>query len=248
MNVLEQTIDHLLSGFKKVTEGEYGELYDLKQHLEPMQLDEFMEPEPDDVDDNTPIEHMATRKSVLGCYYRMQSPGKVVLFKGNLKKFFDSLMAEVLKVTPYITKSDLAAAARLVTLKTWQHEFFHYDCNVLRIMFGTKQDRIKEEALAVAWSRWKIAEERKVWNSQIGKMSGVVYSVIMDRAYQYRSSGYRDWPMYADEASFKAGLLDYIQPQHFNFLMQSGVPLQEMLFSLLGKGKDGQGIVEISAG
>ena len=211
-----------------------------------LNIDEFMEPEPDVLDDDTPIEILATRRSLLGCYYGMRSPGKVVLFTGNLKRFFDSLMLEVLKVTPYITKNDLTAAARLVAFKTWQHELFHFDCNVLRIMFGTQQDRMKEEALAVAWSRWKIAEERKVWNSQIGKMSGVVYGVLMDRAYRYRSPGYCEWPMYADEVRFKDGLLDYFKPPQFNFLVHSGVQVQDLLFSLLGKGKDGQGFSEIS--
>lgn len=244
MSVLDKTIELMLSNLKHLPEGEYGELYDLEQYLEPMTVDEFMEPEPDTVDDDEPPEMLATRKSLLGCYYGMRSPGKVVLFTGNLKSFFDSLMLEVLKVTPYITRSDLATAAKLVAYKTWHHELFHFDCNVLAIMFGTRKDRLKEEALAVAWSRHKIAEERKNGQTQIGKMSGVVYGVLMDRAYRYRSAGYCDWPNYADDATFKAGLLDYIKPSQLGLLMHAGVPVQEMIYSMLGKGKDGQGFAE----
>lgn len=246
MTALDKSIDAMLANLKHLPEGEFGELIDLEQHLEPMDLGEFMESDPDTIDDDTPPEMLKTRRTLLGCYYRMRSPGKVVLFTGNLKRFFDGLMLEVLKVTPYVTKGDLTAAARLVAFKTWQHELFHFDCNVLREMFGTQQDKMKEEALAVAWSRYKIIEERKAWQSQIGRMSGVVYGVLMDRAYRYRSAGYRDWPNFADETRFKAGLLDYIKPNQHQFLAQSGVPVQELLFSLLGKGKDGQGFVEIA--
>jgi hypothetical protein len=248
MNTLEQAINYMLHNLKNIKEGEFGELYDLKQHLEPVSVDEFMDPEPDSLDEHEdiPLESLAERRTLLGCYYGMKSPGKVVLFAANLKMFFGSLMLEVLKVTPYITRSDLTAAARLVAFKTWQHELFHFDCNILRIMFGAQKDSLKEEALAVAWSRLKIAEERKAWQSQIGRMSGIVYGILMDRAYRFRSAGYCDWPKYADETRFKAGLLDYIEPQRTRFLTQAGVPVHELLFSLLGKGKDGQGFVEIT--
>lgn len=246
MNELDQTINAILANLDKLPEGQYDELYNLGEHLESVSLEEFMEPEPDTIEDDIPPEVLATRKSLLGCYYKMRSPGKVVLFAGNLKRFFDSLLREVLKVTPYITRSDLTAAARLVALKTWQHEQFHFDCNVLSIMFGVQQDKMKEEALAVAWSRMKIAEERKTWNGSIGRMSGVVYGVMMDKTFHYRSPGYRDWQLFADEASFKAGLLDYLQPPQKAFLIQAGVPLQELVYAMLGKGKDGQGFIEMA--
>lgn len=246
MSALDQTINILLNNLIILPEGEFGELYNLEQHLEPVSIEEFMEPEPDIVNNDVPPEVLATKRSILGCYYGMRSPGKVVLFTVNHKRFFDGLMREVLQVTPYVTKNDLTAAARLVVLKTWQHELFHFDCNVLRIMFDLQQDSMKEEALAVAWSRIKIAEERKTWNTPFGRMSGVVYGVLMDKAFQYRSPGYRDWHLFGDEASFKAGLLDYLQPPQKVFLAQSGVPLQELIYAMLGKGKDGQGFVEIA--
>lgn len=246
MNLLDQATKVMLDNLIKLPEGEFGELYNLEQHLEPVNIGEFMEPEPDTVEDDVPLEMLMGKRSILGCYYSMRSPGKVVLFTGNLKRFFNGLLREVLKVTPYVTKNDLTAAARLVVIKTWQHELFHFDCNVLRIMFGVQQDSIKEEALAVAWSRMKIAEEHKVWNTSIGRMSGVVYGVLMDKAFQYRSPGYRDWHLFGDEASFKAGLLDYLHPPQKAFLVQSGVPLPELVYAMLGKGKDGQGFIEMA--
>jgi hypothetical protein len=241
---LDQAIDHLLTNLKNVSEGDYGELINLGSLLNAESIEEFMSPEADTPDEG-PVVTDETKISVLGRYYHMQSPGTVVLYKYNIKKFFDTLLLEVIRRAPFMTRADLAAAARLVASKTYHHELFHFDCNVLRLMFGTEQDKLKEEALAVAWSRMRIAEERKAWQSQIGRMNGVVYGVLMDLAYQFKSPGYCDWPNYADEVRFKTGVLDYINPHKADFLMSSGVPVQEILFSMFGKGKDGQGFVEI---
>lgn len=244
MKALDQTIDHLLANLKNATEGEYGELFNLGSILNAENIEEFMSPEADTPDDG-PVVTDEPKMSVLGRYYHMQSPGTVVLYKHNIKKFFDTLLREVIRRAPFMTRADLAAAARLVASKTYHHELFHFDCNVLRLMFGTSQDKLKEEALAVAWSRMRITEERKAWQSQIGRMNGTVYGLLMDMAFQYRSPGYCDWSNYADEVRFKSGLLDYIQLPKTDFLMSSGVPVQEILYSMLGKGKDGQGFVEI---
>ena len=116
----------------------------------------------------------------------------------------------------------------------------------MRIMFGSNQERFLEEALAVAWSRIKIAEERKIWQSAIGRMNGVIYGILMELTYKYRSPGYRDWTDYADEVSFKNGLAGYLKPQGYNFLIDNGVNIPDILFSMLGNGKDGQGLIEIA--
>ncbi len=242
---LDQTIDHLLANLKNATEGDFGELVDLPQLLNPENYEEFMNPETDTPDEG-PVILDEPKMSVLGRYYHMQSPGTVVLYKRNIKKFFDTLMLELIQRTSFITRSDLAASARLVVMKTYHHELFHFDCNVLRLMFGIQQNKLLEEALAVAWSRLKIAEERKVWQSAIGRMNGVIYGMLMEMAYQYKSQGYSSWPNYADETSFKTGFAGYIQPPNHDFLIQSGVNVPDMLFALLGKGKDGQGFAEIA--
>jgi hypothetical protein len=246
MKALNITIDHLLAHFKNVPDGEYGELVhsSIRQCLEPASYEEFMRPEPDTEEGIVVLDE--PNIYMLGRYYHMRSPGQVVLYKNNLKVFFDTLIDEVLIRTQYITRSDLFAAARLVALKTYQHELFHFDCNVLRIMFGSNQDRLLEEALAVAWSRLKISEERKVWNSVIGKMNGVVYGILMELAYNFRSPGYRDWVDYADEVRFKNGLAEYCKPKGYNFLTANGVNIQDILFSTLGNGKNGQGFIEMS--
>lgn len=245
MKCLESTIDHLLANLKQMPEGEYGELVDLPRYLIPEQFEEFMQPEPDTHEG--PVVRDEPRVSVLGRYYHMQSPGTVVLYQANLKKFFDTLLWELFQRYPLLTRNDMAAGARLVALKTYHHELFHFDCNVLRAMFNVPQDQIQEEALAVAWSRLKIAEERKTWQTVLGRMNGVVYGMLLEMAYRYTSPGYRDWVHCADEASFKQRLADYLKPPQGDWLMQNGVNLPEMIFALLGKGKTGQGFVELAA-
>lgn len=244
MKALEQTIDHLLSNLKNAAEGEYGELIDLGQLLKEENLEEFMNPETDTPDEG-PVILEEPKVSVLGRYYHMQSPGTLVLYKHNIKKFFDTVLMKVIQRVPFITRNDLAASARLIAINIYHHEIFHFDCNVLRLMFGVTQNKLKEEALAVAWSRLKIAEDRKVWQSVIGRMNGVIYGMLMEMTYKYQSPGYRDWPDYADEISFKNGLTDYLKPSQGDFLMQNRVNVPELIFSMLGKGKDGEGFVEI---
>jgi hypothetical protein len=243
MNALNLAIDYLLANLKDVPEGEYGELVAIREFIEPASYEKFMHPEPDTSEGLVVVDEPDIY--VLGRYYRMQSPGRVILYKRNLKIFFDTLIHELFKRTQYITRSDLSAAARLVALKTYQHELFHFDCNVLRIMFDSNPDLFLEEALAVAWSRIEIAKERKAWQSAIGRMNGVIYGILMELSYKYGSPGYRDWTCYADEISFKNGLARYMKPQEYDFLIDNGVNIPDILFSMLGRGKDGQGFTEM---
>lgn len=244
MKALDQVIAIMLDDFKDTYEGEYGEIRGIKDRIRRESLEIFMWPEPDTHDEG-PVVTDEPEISVLGRYYAMQSPGTVVLYSHNMKMFFHSLLAEVSNVTPYISRFDLASSARLVALFVYSHELFHFDCNVLRYLFGSTKDEFIEEALAVAWSRSKIAEDRKAWQSQIGRMNSVIYSVLMDKAFQFRSPGYCDWCYYADDAQFKTGLLDYIDPGNKHCLLQNGVPLPDIIYAMLGKGKAGQGFTEI---
>lgn len=211
-------------------------------------LDDFLNPDPDAIDEDDPEAHAPTAPPttvlILGRYYPMSSPGTIVLYQHNLKLFYRSLIREVLKTVPSLSKSDLEAALRLVVLKTYYHEGFHFDCNLLRKLFGSQNDRLSEEALAVAWSRMRIARDRDQWNTSIGRMNALVYNLIVRLAYRYRSPGYSDWPHYSDEVRFKAGLRDYINPPNAVFLEASGVPVCDVLFEMLGKRKDNEGYIE----
>ena len=78
-------------------------------------------------------------------------------------------------------------------------------------------------------------EKRGVWQSTIGRMNGQVYSLLMQRAFAYRSSGYRDWVLYADEVRFKPALLDYIAPKNYARLQGNAVDMERVLFGMIGQ-------------
>jgi len=176
-----------------------------------------------------------THPRLLGMYIPMQSPGQVILFGKNLRSFYWSLVRAIRHRVPYMIKLDLNAAWAMVVMKTHEHELFHYNINVLQEMFGGSYTPQIEEALAVAWARMKIQEKRDVWQSSIGRMNCLFCSLLMQRAFAYRSAGYRDWVLYADEVCFKPALLDYIAPKNYASLQGNGVDMERLLYGMIGQ-------------
>lgn len=184
---------------------------------------------PPDTGEDVPTERL------LGSYAPMRSPGRISLYTENLKTFFWSVVREIGSQSPGLgfTCPDLERLAQLVVDKTYQHERFHYACDVLRHLFQGAFDSKVEEALAVAYARQQINAVRANGNTYLGRMNSLIYHRAMKIAFAYSSPGYRDWRLYADPASFRAGLLDYIAPPSSILLQGSGVPLAEMLQDLL---------------
>jgi hypothetical protein len=89
-----------------------------------------------------------------------------------------------------------------------------------------------EEALAVAWARLRITEERNQWNTPLGRMNGVFFSLLMDHSFRYRSAGYSNWSLYSDETKFKKALADYVLPVKLHQLNANGVTLDEITYAL----------------
>jgi len=201
-------------------------------------IEDFLEPPPDV---GNPDELLALKKSLLGVYYPMRSPGRVILYSLNIRNFFWRIIQRIQHTIQNISKSDLIAGARLVTIKTYYHEIFHFHCDVFRMLFGSRYDRLIEEALAVAYARMMIKGERRKWSQPIGSMDGIVYKHVMNEAFKYSSAGYKDWPNYEDNGNFKLGLLNYIQPGDYQTLQSNNVTVEDLLFNLLGKV---QGFVE----
>ncbi len=176
-------------------------------------------------------------RMVLGIYEPMQSPGIVTLFGRNICTFVRSLLLALAR-RPYgtfITRPDVERVGLLIAKSVFHHEVFHFHCNVYRELFNGTINIDAEEALATAYERLKLEEERRSANSQLGRMNAVIFNEIMDLAYRLRSAGYRDWVLYADEARFKAGLLSYIKPPNTQRLSSNGVGIGEMLFEMTGR-------------
>ena len=119
-------------------------------------------------------------------------------------------------------------------MRTYHHELFHFNSDVLRQLFGSTYDALMEEALAVAWARQVIIEARGKWQTKIARMNGLFYRLLLDEAFNYQSPGYRDWPQYADPARFQSALVAYFAPPQHARLEGNGVDVGQMLFGLLG--------------
>lgn len=243
---IDQLNKEMANQINRLPEGEMGEvILDDSLFHEIPEVDAFLEP-PEDVMIDAPealgdnrVIYIRETMLLLGMYIPMRSPGQVVLFGKNLDRFYWSLVRATHHSVPYMTKLDLHGAWSLVLMKTYQHELFHYNINVLQEMFGGSYTPTIEEALAVAWARMKIQGERAKRNSQIGRMNDQFYSLLMRKAFDYRSSGYRDWGMYADEVRFKPALLAYIAPDNHARLQANGVDMERLIYGMIGQMEKG---------
>ena len=256
------TIDQLnkdvLADIKRLSEGKQGEvIFDDEFFGEIIELDPFLDAQPDvviDIPEDADDEWWMTWKNkcppkyrfLLGMYIPMRPPrpgntglGQVILFGENLQWFFKTLLREIQSVIPHITKSDLIAAWEVVRRKTHEHELFHYNINVFQNMHGGSYTPIIEEALAVAWARMQIQKQRLVSSTPIGKMNGPFFNLLMQLAFNYQSSGYRDWGKYADDIRFKPAHLGYISPGNYRELQSNRVDVENMLYGMIGQMEKG---------
>jgi hypothetical protein len=221
--------------------GRYGEVLFEDSAFDDFPKPEFfLHPDPDvheGPDDNQGLRELSEHTPLLGLYVPMHSPGQLIFFSNNLRRFYWSLVLNHRHGLPYLTPLDLRGALDLVIRKTYQHELFHFHCDVLRQLLASKYRRNHEEALAVAWSRQQIIGQRGVWNSKIGRMNRVLYTRLLDAAFAYRSPGYRDWPQFADDNRFRPALLSYLaDPNALARLEANGISnLPDLLVGLVGR-------------
>jgi len=219
--------------------GSYGEVrFDEGVFAQLPEPDAFLSPGPDVVtgaEHPRIIEECAEHPTLLGVYVPMQSPGRILLVERNLRRFYWSLINQLRRGLPYLFPIDLEGALQLVVQQTYQHELFHFHCDVLRTLLGGRYDSPREEALAVAWSRLWIHE--RLWGTKLKRMNGVLYQGLMRAAYNYRSPGYRDWPQFADRPRFEPAFLDYVADSAAKTRLESnGVSnLRPLVAAMLGQ-------------
>jgi len=138
MSAVDEVLNSIFQEIDPIKEGEIGEAILQGMLLNVPEIDTLLKPEPDVIDsDKIPrLENM----SVLGAYVPMSSPGQVILEIRNIRNFFWSLIRQIIPIIRYITKSDLKAGSRFVTMKTYHHEIFHFHCDVFRVLFGSNYD------------------------------------------------------------------------------------------------------------
>ena len=215
----------------KLPSDELGGIYAalLEDHLFGLDISDSPEvylDQPPDTHPEEAIEHA----NLLGSYTPMKSPGRLILYQNNLHDFFWCLVKDTLFKNPalWVSRSDLKYTADMIIRKTWWHEQFHFCCDVFRHLFSTRFNSMTEEALAVAYSRHKILENRNSGRSTTSSIHPLFLGLIMDKAFAFTSLGYRDWPKYIDQAVFDQRLTEYAMNKNI-VLEYNGVDLPALL-------------------
>ncbi len=247
MSIILSVVDYILHDILLLYSDEHPftaeDIQNIENKLRPEKIDIFRNPDSDIMEHSDKLySDQDIPLTLLGSYSPMRSPGIITLYKDNLKQFFHTLVMEILKNGYSINKYEIKAIAKLIVYKTYYHEIFHFDCDVLRCLFGGHIQSNIEEALAVSRSRMRIIAEK--YNKFFGLNSNI-FDFILKEAYQYTSKGYRDWINYADLNKFKHGLLDYINPSKSVTLINNGVRVKDNIYSILTKnnGIEGRGFV-----
>ncbi len=199
-------------------------------------LEEFMNPPPDveGDDDYSPRNITQTGNGILlGVYFQMRSPGILGLYRENLEQFFWRLTQEISHKVPNWRWSvaDLNCLAQWVVEKTYWHERFHHSMDILRHLYNVKTfNTLHEEALAVAYSRFRLCQtERKL--CEVSRQ--ILWDEFINLSFQYTSPGYCDWRNFADKASLKTGVSDYLRVSKNQWLKTARVPVADMIFAML---------------
>jgi len=246
MSKISSAVNHLLKDIELLFPDDHlytGEdINRIDNELRPKDLQVYMNPETDILEPGQESPCMRGNIIILGTYSAMSSPGVVSLCLDHLKDFFYSLVKRSLLAGYDISKKELKLIAKLVVYKTYWHELFHFDCDVLRHLFGGHIDPNIEEALAVARAQWRI---RSFNGYKFLGISQDLFDFIVSEAFKYTSPGYKDWVNYSNENDFQHALLRYINPPSSSFLGSNGVQLQKLIFALLTQdnGKEGEGFI-----
>lgn len=247
MNARRDVI-HAIQQSIKFTPSPYRDVFHLPQIILPNSdnlppLSVFLRPEPDVEGiagtDERPREQGGDNAapSVLGSYQAMRSPGVIKLNQHNLINFFWRLVLDIDATLPgwQWQKEDLELLSEWVVDKTYYHERFHHSMDVLRYMFNVQTfDRLQEEALAVAYSRYHLHDNnRHYYRHHRGSAGHILIEEFFRLAFCYTSPGYRDWQQYGDKAALQSGVCDYLGLKNSTWLKASRVPVESMIFSLL---------------
>lgn len=239
MKAVKEAIKIMLEPISQVPEEALLEIGP-EDFYEPANPDEYLRPDPDiDLEGAEPCYYQ--QKLLLGLYKPMRSPGAVILFARNLQRFFGALMSGAFKAGYRPKRTDYIKGADLIAYKTYYHELFHYDADVLKTLFGSRHDLMREEALAVAYAYRTLSGYERDYKQS---MNPAIFSYLMDHAFRYTSPGYRDWSRFSSNVAFKNGLLEYISPANAPLLDRNGVPVDDLIYSMLERARNGMSLEE----
>ena len=180
-----------------------------------------------------PAAVMEEGTEVLGHYEPMASPGRIVLHRRELAAFFWHQARDIFLAGYHVEANDLQNMCHMVVMKVYTHEQFHHFCDVARHLFGSRYDRMREEALAVTWSYFQMDALRWQWSTKEARLSSGIYRSLLPKLYGYRAPGYRDWVNYKAKPDFEMELIHYIGPASSGYLDRNGINMSEVLLKIL---------------
>jgi len=243
MNIVDMLVNSIISDTKwLIQQEESGDIFPIDDCFLPgsfddaQELDVFQNPEPDTEDshlvlENEPyyIEDTDVHISILGTYTHISSPGIITLNKNNIAAYWKSLLKYAQRSYPFIYPREAERILRLVVQSVYEHERFHYLCDFSRRLFNSTQDRLLEEALAVA-ATWHWMNQLK-GSPEFDSIHPRLRRTIVQQRFQYTSHGYRDWHNYADATKFHDAVRDYLCPQASQVFATCGLDFGRWLLS-----------------
>jgi len=141
----------------------------------------------------------------LGKYAPMRSPGTITLHLDNLGGLFWHALKQIVakEQVTFDQMRDLAAATAYVT---FLHEMFHHYCDVNRGTPNETLARLREEALAVAWSWYGLHHERATFPT----LPDGIWQAFLDLRFDYRAPGYTEWSDYLHCHVFVKSVSDHL--------------------------------------
>lgn len=189
---------------------------------------------------------------VLGSYTPMRSPGVITFYIDNITNYTGSLIRKIVKAGNIFNLDLLVNITSYVVENTLLHESFHYYCDYKRQITGSKFDRDKEEALAVAHSYLNIDNSKysRIRSSSMmtdyhqferefnNKYNIRMFKDISRHKYleafklhhfsTYTLAGYRDWKLYVGNNSYETDFFNYVKDAKLDSLLRNGVNVNDI--------------------
>jgi hypothetical protein len=162
----------------------------------------------------------------------MKSPGRIVLYWERIGSVFWHIVLDLNNKGYYIDKGNLSHMAFLAVTQVHAHEHFHHFCDVCRHLFDCVYDKNIEEALAVAWSYHEVIEKRSDGRSVFATIYTPLYRELIQRLFDYRAPGYRDWVGFQTKFDFSQGVISYLGPKDTHFLETSRIDVAGILMAV----------------
>lgn len=193
---------------------------------------------------------------ILGTYTPMNSPGIITFNRNNIKRYSGSLIRKVVNSGISLGLDTALFTIYFVVEDIMKHESFHYYCDYKRQLTGSKFDRDKEEAFAVAHSYQETHTLNQTFhhafiydndynsffsnyfhnapNIQLceNRMTAIFNFLHKEHYKGFSSPGYKDWYLYKGLNCYETHYFDYLKNSKLDTLLENGVPVNDISWEI----------------